>query len=201
MERFRPPRPPNNILAIYIMSLKSGNYKGFVYDVANSFSSIAISVSDVSGVVASVKTEFQDLSAQVQDLLPVYYSQGSSTIEMTSTRVDYTDDDFILELPAGTYNFNANLRFSLPGAGYWNDPTVNANLEGLQFNLNTGNLSYLGVPAARTDSVSSIETNVSGRFVLTENTFVKPRFYADGGASPLPITVTARAWLVTIVRY
>ena len=57
------------------MSLKAGDYKGFVYatgvkivSIESAVTTLKSDVVDASGVVADFKAEFQDLSAQVQDL-------------------------------------------------------------------------------------------------------------------------------------
>jgi hypothetical protein len=80
------------------MSLKAGNYRGFVYETGQKVVSIESAIStlqsdvvDASGVVVEFKAEFQDLSAQVQVLVASMVVVENRLDVMDASMVEFQD--------------------------------------------------------------------------------------------------------------
>jgi hypothetical protein len=142
---------------VYIrMSLKGGNYRGFVNEIETKLAQIEVVAdaleSDLSGSIADFKVEFQDLSAEFQDLSAQVNAGGSGVGEVIAAyplgrafeelNVEYVVEglgkqDWSLTLAAGTYMFVFTPTAYLKGIDGSNPiwTSTNCNCEYLEYNL------------------------------------------------------------------
>jgi hypothetical protein len=101
------------------MSLKAGNYRGFVYEtgqkvvnIESAISTLQSDVVDASGVVVEFKAEFQDLSAQVQVL-----DASMALLEVEVADLSTNKQDVITDLSSnGFLTAGTNVTFNTVGS-------------------------------------------------------------------------------------
>ena len=131
------------------MSLKSGDYKGFVFSTGLQFTAIETALktirSDLSGSVvdlSGLQLEFQDLSSQVQALdlsavLQVGNSAGASDIDMSNNdilQVNNVDVSSVSGIGGNLAFVAENLTFT--GAGIQDVSAGTSSGQHLRINLN-----------------------------------------------------------------
>jgi hypothetical protein len=163
------------------MSLKGGNYRGFVNDIETKLAQIEVAAdaleSDLSGSIADFKVEFQDLSGNVESISGelvtlkndgqtsrfIGYGQDPAiTALLTNTYIQDSSANFGSFI-AGVWVYNVNITLSV-SSGTWNE---NASLQVIdygQFSPNGVAFATFAIPYATKTSATQVSFSLKGLF-------------------------------------
>jgi hypothetical protein len=163
------------------MSLKGGNYRGFVNDIETKLAQIEVAAdaleSDLSGSIADFKVEFQDLSGNVESISGelvtlkndgqtsrfIGYGQDPAiTALLTNTYIQDSSANFGSFI-AGVWVYNVNITLSV-SSGTWNENPDLQVIDYAQFSPNGVAFSTFAMPYATKTSATQVSFSLKGLF-------------------------------------
>ena len=168
------------------MSLKGGNYRGFVNDIDTKLAQIEVVAdaleSDLSGSIADFKVDFQDLSGNVETISGelvtlkndgqttrfIGYNQDPAiTALLTNTYIQDSSSNFGTFI-AGVWIYNVNITLSV-SSGTWNENPDLQVIDYAQFSPNGVAFSTFAMPYATKTSATQVSFSLKGLFRTRDN--------------------------------